>query len=158
MATTTTQRKTRTRKTKASKIEDANATPANLSDVFTSSVMKGVVLLLIVAFNVVVLRNSFIKSAPANGFTGDLELDALLYGIAISMLMVIVLFQEERWDKLLCPGAVTLYLDAFILILYMKWFEWLIGGWWSSWLMNVLLSLLPVMGLFIVIIMLKSKK
>ena len=136
--TTTTRRKTRARKT-STKSKQAQQAPATLSDFFTSAAIKGMVLLLIVAFNVVVLRNSFLKSAPTTGFTGDIELYALLYGVAISILMVIVLFQEERWDKAFCPGAIALYLDAFILILYMKWFEWLIGGWWTLWIMNVML-------------------
>jgi hypothetical protein len=128
---------------------------AGFADVFTSSAMKGLVLMLIVAFNVVVLKNSFLLAAPSNGFSGDAQLDALLYGLAISVLMVIVLFHEERWESAFCPGAITLYLDALILILYTRWFEWLIGGWWTLWLMSGLMISLPVMGLFIMVVMLK---
>jgi hypothetical protein len=131
-------------------------TGAGFSDVFTSSAMKGLVLLMIVAFNIVVLKNSFLLAAPASGFSGDVQLDALLYGFAISVLMVIVLFHEERWQNIFCPGAITLYLDAIVLILYTRWFEWLIGGWWSLWIMSGLMILLPVMGLFIMVVMLKN--
>ena len=88
---------------------------AGFTEVFTSNTMKGIVLMLIVAFNVVVLKNSFLLTAPKSGFSGDIQLDALLYGIGISVLMVIVLFHEERWEDALCPGAMALYIDAFIL-------------------------------------------
>lgn len=145
----TTQKRTRKKTTKTS-------TNPGLSDVFTSSAMKGLVLLLILAFNVVVLKNSFLLAAPSSGFSGDVNIDATLYGIAISVLMMIVLFHEEDWDNIFCPGAITLYLDAAILILYTKWFEWLIGGWWSMWLMSGLMIIMPVMGLFIMVIMLKK--
>ena len=148
---TTTQKRTRKKPT-----ENKAANAAGVSDVFTSSGIKGLVLMLIVAFNVVVLKNSFLLSVPESGFSGDVQLDALLYGIAISVLMVIVLFHEEEWNNLFCPGAVTLYLDTFILILYTKWFEWLIGTWWSLWLMSGLMIMMPVMGLFIMVVMLKK--
>ena len=129
---------------------------ASFTEVFTSNTMKGLVLLLIVAFNVVVLKNSFLLAAPKSGFSGDIQLDALLYGICISVLMVIVLFHEERWEDALCPGAITLYLDALILILYTNWFGWLLGGWWTIWLMSGLMIMLPVVGLFIMVVMLKK--
>lgn len=154
---TTTQKRT-SRKTSDPPIPDkvAGVGAAGFSDVFTSTAMKGLVLLLIMAFNVVVLKNSFLLAVPKSGFSGNAELDALLYGIAISVLMVIVLFHEERWHNAFCPGAITLYLDAVILILYTKWFEWLIGGWWSLWIMSGLMILMPVMGLFIMVVMLKK--
>lgn len=133
------------------------AKPKNLADLFTSPALKGMVLLLLIVFNVMVLRNSFLLVAPSVAFLGDAQLDGLLYGIAISTIMVIVLFQEERWENVFCPGAITLYLDAFILILYMKWIDWLIGSWWTLWLMSGLLILMPVMGLFILVLMLKNK-
>ncbi|MCS7027735.1 MAG: hypothetical protein NZ519_03125 [Bacteroidia bacterium] len=131
--------------------------PKGFSDLFTSPALKGMVLLLIIVFNVMVLRNSFLLVAPAIVFSGDIQLDALLYGIAISTMMVIVLFQEENWENLFCPGAITLYLDTLILILYMKWVDWLIGSWWTLWLMGGLLILMPVMSLFILVLMLKNK-
>lgn len=129
---------------------------AGFTEVFTSNTMKGVVLMLIVAFNVVVLKNSFLLTAPKSGFSGDIQLDALLYGIGISTLMVIVLFHEERWEDAFCPGAITLYLDALILVLYTNWFGWLLGSWWTLWVMSGLMVLLPVVGLFIMVIMLKK--
>jgi hypothetical protein len=95
-------------------------------------------------------------AAPKSGFSGDIQLDALLYGICISVLMVIVLFHEERWDDALCPGAITLYLDALILILYTNWFGWFLGGWWTLWFMSGLMIMLPVVGLFIMVVMLKK--
>lgn len=148
----TTQKRTRKKTTSKA----ATVTTAPLSDVFTSSAIKGLVLMLIVAFNVIVLKNSFIMAVPESGFSGDTQLDAVLYGIAISVLMVIVLFHEEQWHNAFCPGAITLYLDASIMVLYTKWFEWLIGSWWSMWLMSGLMILMPVMGLFIMVIMLKK--
>lgn len=129
---------------------------AGFTEVFTSNTMKGIVLMLIVAFNVVVLKNSFLLTAPKSGFSGDIQLDALLYGIGISVLMVIVLFHEERWEDALCPGAMALYIDAFILILYTNWFGWILGSWWTLWIMSGLMILLPVVGLFIMVVMLKK--
>jgi hypothetical protein len=129
---------------------------AGFTEVFTSNTMKGIVLMLIVAFNVVVLKNSFLLTAPKSGFTGDIQLDALLYGIGISILMVIVLFHEERWEDALCPGAIALYIDALILILYTNWFGWILGSWWTLWIMSGLMILLPVVGLFIMVVMLKK--
>lgn len=129
---------------------------AGFTEVFTSNTMKGIVLMMIVAFNVVVLKNSFLLTAPKSGFSGDIQLDALLYGIGISTLMVIVLFHEERWEDALCPGAITLYLDALILVLYTNWFGWLLGSWWTLWVMSGLMISLPVVGLFIMVVMLKK--
>lgn len=131
-------------------------TSSDLSDVFTSSAIKGLVLILIVAFNVTVLKNSFLMTVPDSSLSGDVQIDGLLYGLAISVLMVIVLFHEEKWHNAFCPGAITLYLDASILVLYTKWFEWLIGSWWTLWIMSGLMILMPVMGLFIMVIMLKK--
>ncbi|TAG91801.1 MAG: hypothetical protein EAZ20_03035 [Bacteroidetes bacterium] len=131
---------------------------SSFAEVFTSSALKGLVLLLIVAFNVIVLKNSFLLAVPAGAFSGDAQLDALLYGMAISVLMVIVLFHEEKWQNPFCAGAVTLYLDALILVLYMRWFEFLIGGWGTIWLMSGIMTLLPVVGLFIMVLMLKPKE
>lgn len=131
---------------------------SSFAEVFTSSALKGLVLMLIVAFNVIVLKNSFLLAVPAGAFSGDAQLDALLYGMAISVLMVIVLFHEEKWQNPFCAGAVTLYLDAFILVLYMRWFEFLIGGWGTIWLMSGIMTLLPVVGLFIMVLMLKPKE
>lgn len=160
MATTTQKRTTTTtRKKAAPKTAAASAIEQNgtgLSDVFTSSAIKGLVLLLIVAFNVVVLKNCFLLAVPESTFSGDIQIDATLYGLAISVLMVIVLFHEEQWDNAFCPGAITLYLDALILVLYTKWFEWVIGSWWSLWFMSGLMILMPVVGLFIMVIMLKK--
>jgi hypothetical protein len=159
--TTTTRKKAPTKaKTTPVSASSSSGTVANngagLSDVFTSSAIKGLVLLLIVAFNVVVLKNCFLLAVPASTFSGDIQIDATLYGLAISVLMVIVLFHEEQWDNAFCPGAITLYLDALILVLYTKWFEWVIGGWWSLWFMSGLMILMPVVGLFIMVIMLKK--
>lgn len=142
--------------TTASKETPMSSGGAGLSDVFTSSAIKGVVLLLIVAFNVVVLKNSFMQAVPQSGFSGDAKVDGLLYGLAISVLMVIVLFHEEDWHNAFCPGAITLYVDALILVLYTKWFDWLLGDWWTLWLMSGLMIMMPVMGLFIMVIMLKK--
>lgn len=150
----TTKKKTtrRTSKTAAKK----QVPQASVSEVFTSGGIKAFVLLLIVAFNVVVLKNCFMLTAPDSSFSGDIQIDGLLYGLAISVLMVIVLFHEEKWQNAFCPGAITLYIDTCILVLYTKWFEWLIGGWWSLWLMSGLMILMPVMGLFIMVVMLKK--
>ncbi len=150
---TTQKRAARTRK------RSKSAEAASLSEVFTSSMVKGTVLLLIVSFNVVVLKNSFLMAVPSGNYgslSGDMELDGLLYGTAISILMVIVLFHEEKWQNAFCPGAITLYLDALILVLYTKWFDWLIGAWWTQWIMGGLMIVMPVMGLFIMVIMLKK--
>jgi hypothetical protein len=152
---TTTQKRT-TKKAAAITPDKMSVANNGFSDVFTSELMKGLVLMLIVAFNVVVLKNCFLLTAPKGGFSGDIQLDALLYGIAISVLMVIVLFHEERWHDAFCPGAVTLYLDTMILMLYTNWFGWLIGSWWTLWVMSGLMVLLPVIGLFIMVIMLKK--
>lgn len=143
-----------TRKKSSGKV--STSATADLSDVFTSSAIKGLVLILIVAFNVIVLKNSFLMAVPGSSLSGDLQVDALLYGLAISVLMVIVLFHEEKWHNAFCPGAIALYLDASILVLYTRWFEWLIGNWWTLWLMSGLMILMPVMGLFIMVIMLKK--
>ncbi len=156
MVTTQQKRTTTTRKKAVAKEEELMSTGTGLSDVFTSSAIKGLVLLLIVAFNVVVLKNCFLLAVPNSNFSGDIQIDATLYGLAISVLMVIVLFHEEQWENAFCPGAITLYLDALILVLYTKWFEWVIGGWWSLWFMSGLMILMPVVGLFIMVIMLKK--
>lgn len=97
-----------------------------------------------------------VPSGNYGSLSGDMELDGLLYGTAISILMVIVLFHEEKWQNAFCPGAITLYLDALILVLYTKWFDWLIGAWWTQWIMGGLMIVMPVMGLFIMVIMLKK--
>jgi hypothetical protein len=103
------------------------------------------------------LKNSFVLAAPARGFSGSLQTDGILYGIAISILMVIILFHEEHWENVFCPGAITLYINALILMLYTKWFDGLIGNWWSVWVMSGLLILMPVLGLFIMVTMLKAR-
>lgn len=133
-------------------------TEVPLVDVFTATATKGLVLLLIMAFNITTLRNSFLMVAPKMGFSGNLEIDALLYGFAMSVLMVIILFHEEGWNKAFCPGAVTLYVDALVLILYMKWLDFVLGVWLAKWLLSGLLIIMPVMGMFIVVVMLKTKK
>lgn len=129
---------------------------AHFSELFTSQGLKGFVLLLIISFNMVVLRNSFLLLAPTISFSGDLQLDALLYGLSISILMVIVLFHEEQWDNMLCPGAFVLYFNAFILVLYMNWFGWLLGEAFTHWLLGGLMSFMPVLGLFVMVVMLKK--
>lgn len=141
----------------ASRKAAASTATLDMADVFTSGATKSVVLLLIISFNVVVLRNSFLISAPPMGFSGDIKIDALLYGLAISVLMVIILFHETEWKNAFCPGAITLYADAMILMLYMKWFEFVLGTWLSTWLLSGLLIAMPVMGLFIMVVMLKKK-
>lgn len=157
-----TQQKKTTRKTSTAKksvTPKKKSTPIatiDMADVFTSGATKSIVLLLIISFNVVVLRNSFLLSAPPMGFSGDIKIDALLYGLAISVLMVIILFHEDQWKNAFCPGAITLYADTLILILYMKWFEFILGKWLSMWLLSGLLIAMPVMGLFIMVIMLKK--
>jgi hypothetical protein len=157
-----TQQKKTTRKTSTAKksvTPKKKSTPTatiDMADVFTSGATKSIVLLLIISFNVVVLRNSFLLSAPPMGFSGDIKIDALLYGLAISVLMVIILFHEDQWKNAFCPGAITLYADTLILILYMKWFEFILGKWLSMWLLSGLLIAMPVMGLFIMVIMLKK--
>jgi hypothetical protein len=123
---------------------------------FTSQFMKGLVLVLIILFNMLILRNSFLLLSPDIKLSGDMGLDAILYGISIAVLMVIILFHEEQWDNLLCPGAFVLYFNAFLLILYMNWFGWLMGQAVTLWLMGGLLSLMPVLGLFVMVIMLKK--
>lgn len=133
-------------------------TEVPLVDVFTATATKGLVLLLIMAFNITTLRNSFLMVAPKMGFSGNLEIDALLYGFAMSVLMVIILFHEEGWNKAFCPGAVTLYVDALVLILYMKWLDFVLGVWLAKWLLSGLLIIMPVMGMFIIVVMLKTKK
>ena len=155
-ASTTSQTTTTTTASATARASAEVIDGAGFTEVFTSSTMKGAVLLLIVAFNVVVLKNSFLLTAPKAGFTGDIHLDALLYGIGISILMVIVLFHEERWEDAMCPGAIALYVNALILILYTNWFGWLLGSWWRLWLMSGLMILLPVVGLFIMVVMLKK--
>ncbi|NJO00283.1 MAG: hypothetical protein HC880_00200 [Bacteroidia bacterium] len=148
----TTQKQTSRKKT----VSKASSTTATVSDVFTSGAIKGLVLVLILAFNVVVLKNSFLMAVPEGALSGNVQIDGVLYGLAISVLMVIVLFHEEQWHNAFCPGAITLYVDTLILVLYTKWFEWLIGSWWTLWLMNGLMIIMPVMGLFIMVIMLKK--
>jgi hypothetical protein len=155
MISTQQKRTTTRKKTEATAVSSNTQTITGFAEVFTSSAIKGLVLILIVAFNVVVLKNSFLQAIPESKFSGDAQVDATLYGLAISVLMVIILFHEEQWHNAFCPGAITLYLDAVILVLYTKWFDWIIGGWWSLWLMSGLMILTPVMGLFIMVIMLK---
>lgn len=155
----TTQKRTKSTSTstrKKSRSKASSAPTASMSDVFTSGTVKGIVLILILAFNAIILKNSFLMAIPHSAFSGNSHIDGLLYGLAISVLMAIVLFHEERWHNAFCPGAITLYLDTCILVLYTKWFEWLIGTWWSLWLMNGLMIIMPVMGLFIMVIMLKK--
>ncbi len=127
-------------------------------DIFMSSFTKGLVLVLILIFNVMVLKQSFLQVAPDHGFSGDIEIDAILYGIAISILMLIILFHEENWQNPWCPGAITLYLDAIILVLYTRWFHWFLGEWGTLWLMRGILVILPVLGLFIMVVMLKRRE
>ncbi|OJJ17768.1 hypothetical protein BKI52_28310 [marine bacterium AO1-C] len=158
---TKTQKKTassrsKTGKSSATSRKAAATATLDMADVFTSGATKSIVLLLIISFNVVVLRNSFLISAPPMGFSGDIKIDALLYGLAISVLMVIILFHETQWKNAFCPGAITLYADALILMLYMKWFEFVLGTWLSTWLLSGLLIAMPVMGLFIMVVMLKK--
>ena len=114
----TSQTKKRTRK---------KATPAPIEEVFTSNGIKGLVLLLIIAFNVVILKNSFALVIQRESFSGNPELDGFLYGFAISVLMVIILFHEKNWQNALCPGAITLYINAMILILYTRWMDIFLG-------------------------------
>jgi hypothetical protein len=155
-----------TRKRSSKKASENIVTPSppprkkspGMYEVFTSSSIKLLVLLLIMTFNVVVLKNCFILAAPPQGFSGNLKIDGIFYGIFISVMMVIILFHEENWDDLFCPGAVTLYLNLLILILYTRWFVWLIGAWWSKWLLSGLLIFLPVLGLFIMVKMIKNAK
>ncbi len=129
-----------------------------ISDIFTSSFVKGIVLFLIIAFNVVLLKNCFLLTVSTRqNFSGNTELDAFLYGLAISMLMTIVLFHEENWQNGFCAGAMTLYINLAILMLYTRLFEFLIGVWWSLWLMSSLVILLPVVGLFVMVVMLKNR-
>jgi hypothetical protein len=40
----------------------------------------------------------------------------------------------------------------------MKWFDFVLGEWFAKWLLRGLLILMPVMGMFIVVVMLKAKK
>ncbi|TAF64952.1 MAG: hypothetical protein EAZ55_09840 [Cytophagales bacterium] len=129
---------------------------ADFAELFTSRAFKGLVLLLIICFNMVVLRNSFLLLSPSLSLSGDRQLDALLYGVSMSMLMVIILFHEEQWENMLCPGAFVLYIDAAILILYMNWLGWLLGSSITVWILTGLMSILPVLGLFIMVIMLKK--
>ncbi|WP_299453315.1 hypothetical protein [uncultured Microscilla sp.] len=152
----TTRKTSTTKKSVTPKKKTPPVTTIDMADVFTSGATKSIVLLLIISFNVVVLRNSFLLSAPPMGFSGDIKIDALLYGLAISVLMVIILFHEDQWKNAFCPGAITLYADTLILILYMKWFEFMLGKWLSMWLLSGLLIAMPVMGLFIMVIMLKK--
>lgn len=155
------QAKTKTTKTPATQkkpLPKAEIPEIPLADVFTANATKGLVLLLIMAFNITTLRNSFLLVTPNIGFSGNLALDALLYGFAISVLMIIILFHEEGWDKAFCPGAVVLYVNALVLILYMKWLDFVLGTWLAQWLLSGLLILMPVMGMFIVVVMLKAKK
>jgi len=125
------------------------------AELFTSRLMKGVVLTLFIFFNALVLRNSFLILSPTLSLSGDMHWDGMIYGLAISMLMVIILFHEERWDNWFCPGAVVLYLDSLILMLYMNWFGWLIGQAMALWLLGGLMVLMPVLGLFVMVAMLK---
>lgn len=147
---------TKTNKTATTQKNQSPDVP--LADVFTATATKGLVLLMIMAFNVITLRNSFLLVAPNMKFSGSVEIDALLYGFAMSVLMIIILFHEEDWNKALCPGAVTLYVNTLVLILYMKWLDFVLGTWLAQWLLSGLLILMPVMGMFIVVVMLKSKK
>lgn len=153
--TTARKKTTRTGNTRP-KPKQTKQTNEAVTEVFTSGGIKAFVLFLILAFNVVVLKNCFLLTVPESNFSGYAEIDGLLYGLAISVLMVIVLFHEEQWQQLFCPGAITLYIDTLILVLYTKWFEWIIGGWWSLWLMSGLMIVMPVMGLFIMVVMLKK--
>ena len=160
---TTTARQTKTQASKTSAVKKKTSPRAEipeipLADVFTANATKGLVLLLIMAFNITTLRNSFLLVTPKIGFSGNLELDALLYGFAISVLMIIILFHEEGWDKAFCPGAVVLYVNTLVLILYMKLLDFVLGAWLTQWLLSGLLILMPVMGMFIVVVMLKAKK
>lgn len=144
--------------TRPKKANPASGKPVpKTQDIFTSQLTKGVVLVLILVFNVLVFKKCFLMVAPQHGFSGDLQLDGLLYGIAMALLMVIILFHEEDWHNVFCPGAITLYVNTLILIMYTRWFEWLIGAWGTLWLMRGLLTTLPVLGLFILVIMLKNK-
>ena len=160
----TRQRKTASKQTKAAKPKASaqKAAPPKadipLEDVFTANATKGMVLLLIMAFNVTTLRNSFLLVAPNINFSGNLALDAWLYGFAMSVLMIVILFHEEQWNKAFCPGAIVLYVNALVLTLYMKWFDFVLGEWFAKWLLRGLLILMPVMGMFIVVVMLKAKK
>lgn len=145
MATTT---QTRTRKGGASP-------PAPFEAFFTSGGLKGMVLLLIMAFNVAVLKNSYQLAVPETRLLGEAQADAWLYGLAIAVLMVVVLFHENHWENAWCPGAITLYLNLGILMLYLKWLDKFLGGLWSLWLLSGLLMVLPVVGLFVMVTLLK---
>lgn len=148
--------KSQTRKNQTKKHQPKTEVP--LADVFTANATKGLVLLMIMAFNVTTLRNSFLMVAPKMGFSGSIEIDALLYGFAMSVLMIIILFHEEDWNRIFCPGAVVLYVNTLVLILYMKWLDFVLGVWLTKWFLSGLLILMPVMGMFIVVVMLKPKK
>ncbi len=129
-----------------------------VADIFMSGFMKSVVLFLIVAFNVVLLKNCFLMTiSTRQNFSGNVELDAFLYGLAISMLMTIVLFHEENWQNGFCAGAMTLYINLLLLMLYIGFFEGILGVGGSVWAMSGLVVLLPVIGLFVMVIMLKNK-
>jgi hypothetical protein len=163
MATTAQTRKKPSEKPTEKENITANPAPSKRSqvrltpqDIFLSGFTKAVVLLMMMTFNVIILKNSFLLVAPKQGFSGNIAVDALLYGMGISVLMVIILFQEEHWENRLCPGSVTLYLDAFIMMLYMRWFDAFIGISRSLWLLSGLLTFLPVLGLFILVVMLKK--
>lgn len=145
------------------KIAPHSARPAPdlpaISDIFTSGFVKGIVLFLIISFNVVLLKNCFLLTiSTRQNFSGNTDVDAFLYGLAISMLMTIVLFHEENWQNGFCAGAMTLYINLMILVLYMGMFDFMIGAWWSLWAMSGLIVLLPVVGLFVMVIMLKPRK
>lgn len=145
MATT----QTRSRRKKAQ-------TSGTLEVFFTSNALKGLVLFSLLSFNTLVLKNSFLLVMPEGRLSGNAQIDATLYGIAIAVLMVIILFHEQNWANTFCPGAITLYINLAILVFYLKWLEWLMGAWWSLWALSGLLIILPVMGLFVMVAMLKS--
>lgn len=126
-----------------------------LQQIFTSRYMKVVAFMLIIGFNIVVLKNSFLLISPSVSLLGDTTMDAWLYGFAITILMVIILFHEENWESMFCPGAITLYFNISVLVLYLGWVDGLLGRDWVLWWMGGLLSFMPAIGLFIMVLMLK---
>lgn len=126
-----------------------------LQEMFTSKYMKVVAFILIIGFNVVVLRNSFLLVSPSVSILGDSSMDAWFYGFAITILMVIILFHEENWESMFCPGALTLYFNISVLVLYLGWMDGFLGRDWVLWFLGGLLSFMPALGLFVMVLMLK---
>lgn len=122
---------------------------------FTSKLVQGLCFLSIKVLNVNVLYNAYVSLGMASM---DHNTDAWIFSIALNTIMCRLVIREQDWSNALCPGAIVLYLDLIIDILYFGALNFIIGEWWGKFALTALFMLMLVVGMFIIIVVKASKK